>query len=125
MSRKLFVANLSHQVNEAELAQLFADYGILKARVFNHLATANPNAAGVVEVDTDEHGELAIAALNGKDHRGYPLSVGWARPLSNAGGKPARMFESMNIPEELEGHALGEPRGPRRGDFGDRSGGRA
>ena len=125
MPRKLYVANLSHQVNEAELAGLFADYGMQTVKVFDHLATADPNASGLVEVDTEEHGESAIAALNGMPHRGYPLSVGWARPLSNAGGNAARMFESMNIPDELEGHALGQPRGPRRGDFGDRSGGRA
>ena len=125
MPRKLYVANLSHLVNEAELARLFAGYGIGTVKVFDQLATADPSAAGLVEVDTDEHGELAIAALNGKDYRGYPLSVSWAIPSHIGGSDTSRMFESMNIPEESEGRASGEPRGPRRGDFGDRSGGRA
>lgn len=124
MSRNLYVANLSHQVNEAELARLFAGYGIQRARVFDQLATSDPNAAGLIEVDTDEHGEQAIAALNGKDYRGYALSVGWASPGEPGGADASRMFESMNIPETMEGHSAPQPRGPRRGDFGDRSGGR-
>lgn len=126
MPRKLYVANLSHQVNEAELARLFAGYGIGTVKVLDHLATANLSAAGLVEVDTEEQGERAIAALNGKDYRGNSLFVGWATH-SNIGGSDAsrKMFEPLNIREKLEGRASDEPRGPRRGDFGDRSGGRA
>ena len=123
MPRILYVENLSHQVNEAELARLFADYGIQKVRLFDQLATATPNAAGVVEVDTDEHGEQAIGAMNGRELRGHRLSIGWAS-RDIGGADASRMFESMNIPEEMEGHSVPEPRGPRPGDFGDRSAGR-
>ena len=125
MPKRLQVANLSHQVNVAELTRLFAGYGIRTVKVFDHLATADPNAAGLVEVDTDEHGDAAIAALNGMDYRGYRLFVGSAEPDTNQRGETPRMFESMNIPEQLESHSMGEQRGPRCGDFGvtgDRAG---
>lgn len=122
MSRKLYVANLNHQVDEAELTRMFSGYGVQGVKVFDRLATAAPYAAGLVEVDTEEHGEQAMAALNKMPYRGCVLSVRWAEPVKD-GGDAMRMFESMNIPEEFEGHSMGEPPGPRRGEFGGRSGG--
>ena len=121
MSRKLYVANLNHQVDQAELTRMFAGYGVQGVKVFDRLATACPHAAGLVEVDTEEHGEQAMAALNKMLYRGWVLSVCWAKPVNN-GGEGTRMFESMNIPEESEGHSMGEPLGPRHGEFGERSG---
>jgi len=110
MSRKLYVGNLNHQVDAVELTRMFADYGVQRVKVFDRLATACPHAAGLVEVDTEEHGEQAMAVLNKMLYRGWVLSVRWAEPAT-------RRFESMNIPEEFEGHLMGEPPGGRSGDF--------
>jgi hypothetical protein len=110
MSRKLYVGNLNHQIDAVELTRMFAGYGVQGVKVFDRLATACPHAAGLVEVDTEAHGEQAMAALNKMLYRGWVLSVCWAEPAT-------RMFESMNIPEEFEGHSMGEPPGRRSGDF--------
>ena len=122
MPMKLHVANLSHQVDEAELARLFADYGVRSTKVFDRLATSERTATGLVEIDTEEHGASAIAALNGAPYRGSALVVSRAKPGQDKGINLSRMFEPVKVPEGRNGRPRHATRGPRPGGFGDRGG---
>ena len=104
MPRKLYVANLCHMVEKAELEKLFADHGTVRlAEVIDRLKTVDSTGTGLIEMDSEQQGEAAISALNGMQHRGFALIVGWDQPRQGDSNHPARMFESMNIPDEGEG----------------------
>ena len=78
-NRTLYVANLSPRVRRDELRRLFAPHGTVHASEVIHTSAAGGGrGAGFIEVDSREHGEAAIAALNGTRHRGAALMVGWA-----------------------------------------------
>jgi RNA recognition motif-containing protein len=110
MSRKLHVGNLSHAVQPDELERLFAGYGTVRsAAVTNQLRTADITGTAEVEMDSDAHGEAAIAALNGTQHCGSALVVCWAEPGQRTGIDLPRMFESMNIPAEGEVQEVSGP----------------
>jgi RNA recognition motif-containing protein len=110
MPRKLHVGNLSHAVHPDELERLFAGYGTVRSvEVTNQLRTADITGTAVVEMDSDANGEAAIAALNGTQHRGSALAVGWSEPGQRTGIDLPRMFESMNIPAEGEGQEVFGP----------------
>jgi RNA recognition motif-containing protein len=116
MPRKLHVENLSHTVRQDELERLFAHHGAMRsAEVTNQLGTADITGTGLVEMESEAHGEAAIAALNGMQHCGSALVVGWAKPGRRNGINLSRMFESMNIPAESEGR---EVLGPWRESIG-------
>ena len=104
MAGNLYISNLSHSVDTVKLEHLFAGYGkVRSAEVINELKTADITGTGLIEMDCEEHCEAAIAALNGKQHRGSALVVGWARPGQPQGLDFPRMFGPMNIPAEGEG----------------------
>jgi cold-inducible RNA-binding protein len=108
MSRKLYVANLCHMVEKAELEKLFANHGTVRlAEVIDQLKTADSTGTGLVEMDSEEQGEAAISALNGMQHRGFALIVGWDQPGQREGVSRTHMFESMNIPDDAELHGGG------------------
>jgi hypothetical protein len=110
MSRKLHVGNLSHMVLKGELQGLFASHGAVRdIEVTSLLKTGNTRASALVEMDSDAHGEVAIAALNGRSYRGEPMTVAWATTRQSKGVDLSRMFESMNIPDAGEGNSS---RGP-------------
>ena len=121
MPRNLYVANLSHLVGNEELKGLFAEHGTVhSARMADQLKTSSKTAVGFVQMESHEQGEAAITALDGLSHRGLRMVVRWAQPGQNVGLNLSRMFGSMNIPLEGEGH---EARGPVREDRGPSGGG--
>jgi len=86
----------------------------------DQLKTSSKTAVGFVQMESHEQGEAAITALDGLSHRGLRMVVRWAQPGQNVGLNLSRMFGSMNIPLEGEGH---EARGPVREDRGPSGGG--
>ena len=81
MGKKLYVGNLSYQVDSSELEQLFGQHGqVVSAQVINDRDTGRSKGFGFVEMSTDEEAQAAIAALNGQDHGGRSLTVNEARP---------------------------------------------
>jgi RNA recognition motif-containing protein len=100
MPRKLYVANLSHIVGGDELGHLFAGYGAVRsAVVLDPRRTADSAGVGLVEMESHDGGDAAIAALHGSQHRGLMLAVSWAGPGQGTGINLSHMFESMNMPE--------------------------
>jgi len=110
MSRKLFVANLSHMVERDELRHLFVDHGTVRSiELIDQISTGQSEGTGLVEMDSEAHGDAAIAALNGMQHRGFAMIVGWAKPGQGTGINLSRMFESMNIVDERERREVLQP----------------
>jgi len=81
MGKKLYVGNLSYNVDSSELEQLFAQHGqVTSAQVINDRDTGRSKGFGFVEMANDNEAEAAIAALNGQEHGGRALTVNEARP---------------------------------------------
>jgi RNA recognition motif-containing protein len=83
---KLYVGNLSYSVNDSTLRALFEPFGnIESARVISDRDTGSSKGFGFVEM-SDEDGQKAMGALNGRDHDGRALKVNEAKPQENRGG---------------------------------------
>ena len=81
MGKKLYVGNLSYQVDSSELEQLFGQHGqVVSAQVINDRDTGRSKGFGFVEMSSDDEAQAAIAALNGHEHGGRALTVNEARP---------------------------------------------
>ena len=77
----IFISNLSYGVKDADLNQLFSEYGeISSAKVIMDKQTGNSKRYGFVEFDNDEEGHAAIAELNEKDFQGNQIVVKIAQP---------------------------------------------
>jgi cold-inducible RNA-binding protein len=87
VAKKLYVGNLTYEVTDAGLQQLFAEYGSVRsAQVVMDRDTGRSKGFGFVELSNDQEAEQAIAALNGKDFNGRTLTVNEARPKEDRGG---------------------------------------
>ena len=77
----IFVAGLSFKVNDADLANLFEEYGsITSAKVITDRQSGRSKGYGFVEIAENEAAEKAIAELNGAEFDGRTLSVSEAKP---------------------------------------------
>src|SRR6476660_4328839 len=87
MGSKLYVGNLSYDVNSSDLEQLFAQDGnVQSAEVISDRDTGRSKGFGFVQMGSDEEAQAAIAALNGQEHDGRQLTVNEAKPKENRGG---------------------------------------
>jgi len=84
----IYVGNLSYDAGDAELKELFSQYGtVSSARVISDRETGRSRGFGFVEMPTQAEAEAAIEALNGNEHEGRRLNVNEARPRNdNRGG---------------------------------------
>ena len=81
MDNKLFVGNLSYDINERDLHETFGAHGtVLEANVMLDRMTGKSRGFAFVTMSTEEEAEKAIAALNGVDVGGRALTVNVARP---------------------------------------------
>ena len=77
----IYVGNLPFEVTDEELEASFAEFGeVSSARVIIDRFSGRSRGFGFVEMPTDSEGEAAIAAMNGKEMMGRPLTVNVARP---------------------------------------------
>ncbi|HEX4947300.1 MAG TPA: RNA-binding protein [Blastocatellia bacterium] len=84
---KLYVGNLSFNVSENELTDLFAQAGTVQsASIVTDRDTGRSRGFGFVEMGTREEGEAAISQFNGADFDGRNLTVNEARPKESRGG---------------------------------------
>lgn len=87
MGKKLYVGNLPYGVSSSDLEQLFSPHGTVEsAEVISDRMTGRSKGFGFVEMASDSEAQAAIAALNGQDHDGRPLTVNEAKPRENRGG---------------------------------------
>ena len=87
MGKKLYVGNLSYDVDSSELQQLFGAHGTVQsAEVISDRMTGRSKGFGFVEMGSDEEATAAIAALNGQQHQGRALTVNEAKPREERSG---------------------------------------
>lgn len=87
MGKKLYVGNLSYGVGSEQLQQLFAEHGTVEtADVIMDSMTGRSKGFGFVEMSSEQEAQAAIAALNGKEYDGRPLTVNEAKPRKEGGG---------------------------------------
>jgi RNA recognition motif-containing protein len=87
MGKKLYVGNLSYEVDNAALEQLFGAHGTVEsAQIIMDRDTGQSKGFGFVEMGSDAEAQAAIAALNGKEHGGRALKVNEARPKEKRTG---------------------------------------
>ena len=77
----IFISNLSWAVRDADLRELFAEYGeISSAKVITDRETGKSRGFGFVEMPTEAEAKKAIEELNGAEFEGRALVVKEARP---------------------------------------------
>jgi RNA recognition motif-containing protein len=81
MSTKLFVGNLSYNVTENDLQDLFAQYGsVTEANLMLDRMSGRSRGFAFVSMESKEAADAAIEALNGKNWEGRNISVSPTRP---------------------------------------------
>jgi RNA recognition motif-containing protein len=81
MDKKLYVGNLAPGVAEADLARLFAPYGmVVSAKVVRDRDTGQSRCFGFVEMAHAAEAERAVRALDHTEVEGQELSVSEALP---------------------------------------------
>src|SRR5262245_48775682 len=79
MSKNIYVGNLSFETTADDLMQVFGEYGtVTRAQIVNDRETGRSRGFGFVEMS--DGGDAAIAALNGAQYQGRPLTVNEAKP---------------------------------------------
>ena len=102
MNTKLFVGNLSFDVTENDLQDLFVAFGpVSEVNLMTDRSTGRSRGFAFVTMATPEGAQAAIQGMAGKDVKGRALTVNEARPR-----------------EERPGGG-----GGGRGGYGDRRGG--
>ena len=80
---KIYVGNMPFNMDEAQLRDLFAEYGeVGSANVITDRETGRSRGFGFVEM-ADEEGKNAISSLADQEIGGRRLNVNEARPREN------------------------------------------
>jgi RNA recognition motif-containing protein len=89
MGAKLYVGNLSFDVENSDLEAMFAAHGSVRsAQVITDRDTGRSKGFGFVEMGADGEAQAAISALNGCEFKGRALTVNEAKPREDrAGGR--------------------------------------
>lgn len=94
----LYISNLSYNITDADLRDLFADYGdIVSAKVITDRETGRSRGFGFVELSDDELAKKAIEELNQASYDEKVINVTEARPREdrgNSGGGGGRRFDN-------------------------------
>ena len=84
MGKKLYVGNMSYDVDNAKLEQMFAEYGTVEsAQVIMDRGSGRSKGFGFIEMSSDDEAKAAIAALDGSEIDGRALKVNVAKPRTD------------------------------------------
>jgi len=87
VAKKLYVGNLSYNVNESDLEALFAPFGTVQsAQIIVDRDTNRSKGFGFVEMSSDAEAQAAIQGLHDHNHDGRNLTVNEAKPREARGG---------------------------------------
>jgi RNA recognition motif-containing protein len=87
VGKKLYVGNLSYSVDNAQLEEMFTQYGqVRSAEVIQDRDTGRSKGFGFVEMGDDNAAREATEGLNGREVDGRSLTVNEARPKESRGG---------------------------------------
>jgi|SRR4030042_5712477 len=77
----IYIANLSFDVNDNDLKELFEEYGtVSSAKVITDRYTGKSRGFGFVEMDDNTQAQQAIKELNQAEYDGKIINVSVARP---------------------------------------------
>jgi RNA recognition motif-containing protein len=83
----IYVGNLSYEVTQDTLTQVFAEYGTVKrVQLPTDRETGRLRGFGFVEMGTEAEEQAAIDALDGAEWMGRDLKVNKAKPKEDRGG---------------------------------------
>jgi RNA recognition motif-containing protein len=83
----IYVGNLSYDVTDADLSQVFAEYGSVKrVQLPTDRETGRLRGFGFIEMAEDAEETAAIEALDGAEWMGREMKVNKAKPRENRGG---------------------------------------
>ena len=111
---RAFVGNLPFEATEADLEELFSEYGTVVSVNIMRDDDGRARGFGFVNMETKEEGEAAVAALNGQELHGRPLNV-------SEGKAPAGRGRGRG---DGRGRGRGRGDGQGRGRFDGRGRGR-
>ncbi len=90
MGKKLYVGNLSYNMDDESLNALFASCGTVEsARIITDRDSGRSKGFAFVEMSSDSEAQTAIDKLNGTDQSGRAINVSEAKPMApreNRGG---------------------------------------
>ena len=117
MGTRLYVGNLSYNVTEPELKDVFGENGrnVKEVKVVLDRDTGRPRGFAFVEMTTDAEAAQAIETLNGREIQGRPINVSEARERASRGGGGGGGFGGGG---GRGGRDHGHDRGGRRGGGG-------
>lgn len=91
MSQKLYVGNLSFQLEEKTLEDAFAAHGNVKSvKIITDFETGRSRGFGFVEMETADEAESCISELDGKELDGRALRVSVAKERAPRGDRGPR-----------------------------------
>ena len=91
MESKLYVGNLSYNVTEEQLRELFSQAGAIKEiRMIMDRDTQRPKGFGFVEMMTQVEAQKAIEMFNEHELDGRRMTVNFARPKEDRGARGGR-----------------------------------
>lgn len=86
--KKLYVGNLSYEVTEEELVQIFSQCGqVTSAKLVIDQETGRSKGFGFVEMPSDDEAHHAIDRMRGQEIKGRPLIIDEAKdkPMADRG----------------------------------------
>ena len=78
---KLYIGNLSWNIDDAKLKEAFAEYGAEEANVIKDKFSNRSKGFGFVTISDDASAQKAISEMNGKSLDGRELKVNEAKPM--------------------------------------------
>jgi len=91
----IYVGNLSYEVKQDELKEVFADYGsVVRVYIPLERETSKPRGFAFVEMETETEEQAAIEALDRAEWYGREIKVNQARPREKAENGGRRSFRS-------------------------------
>lgn len=83
----IYVSNLSFNTNDAELNDLFSQFGeVSSAKVIMDRESGRSRGFGFVEMSSEDEGKAAMAGLNNKEVEGRAMSVSVAKEREERSG---------------------------------------
>ncbi|MEI6946912.1 RNA-binding protein [Paraflavisolibacter sp. H34] len=124
LTMNIYVGNLSWNLRDQDLANLFAPYGeVSSAKIVMDKFTQRSKGFGFVEMPSDDQAQSAIAQLNGSEVDGRNLVVNESRPKTEGGGGFNRSSGGGGFKKGGSGGGGGFNRGGSSGGGGFKKGG--
>lgn len=84
MSKQIYAGNLSYQMSDETLRDLFQQHGeVTSVKIIRYPDSGKSKGFGFIEMANDSEADAAIEKLNGSEVQGRNIRVNVARPKKN------------------------------------------